>query len=326
MIRPAPNPEPAQGLGMKFTQMLRDRITLYRNRALMALMRKPAFVRLVMWAMKRRAKSAERVFFYRHTLPVRIMHWTNAIVLAIMLMSGLQIFNATPQLSWGQYTNFAHPLLSMNATQNNDGSLNGFTQVGPWTFNTTGVLGASMVNGQQAARGFPSWATIPGPQWLAMGRLWHFFFAWFFVINGLAFALYAWWTRHLRNDLLPTPADLKHLPQEIADHARLRFPKGDAARHYNALQKLTYFLVIFGLGPLVVLTGLTMSPTMDSALPLAWLFGGRQSARTIHFICAFSFLGFFIVHIVMVILSGTWNNIRSMITGRYAIEPEAKNG
>jgi thiosulfate reductase cytochrome b subunit len=159
-----------------------------------------------------------------------------------------------------------------------------------------------------------------------MGRLWHLFFAWLLVANGVAFALYAFAAGHFRRDLLPTKADLQHLPQEIADHARLRFPKGEAAKRYNALQKLTYFSVIFILGPFVVLTGLTMSPTIDSAFPqLLWLFGGRQSARTIHFICAFSFLGFFIVHIVMVVLSGTWNNIRSMITGRYAIEPAETN-
>jgi thiosulfate reductase cytochrome b subunit len=277
-----------------FVQKLRDRFYQYRNRALMALMRKPAFVRLVMWAMKRRAQAAARTVIYRHTLPVRLMHWTNAIVLAIMLMSGLQIFNATPALYWGNYSDFAHPILSFGAVQQDDGSLAGVTQIGSWKFNTTGVLGLSDVDGQPTQRGFPSWATLPGPQWLAMGRLWHFFFAWFFVINGIAFAAYAVWSGHFRRELLP---------------------------------KLTYFLVIFGLGPLVVLTGLTMSPTMDSAFPfLPWLFGGRQSARTIHFLCAFSFLGFFIIHIVMVVLSGTWNNIRSMITGRYAIEPEGGHG
>jgi thiosulfate reductase cytochrome b subunit len=275
------------------------------------------------WRARRRAAAVHRKLFYRHTLPIRFLHWTNAIVITIMFMSGLQIFNATPALYWGQASDFAHPILSFSATQNNDGSLSGFTQVGPWTFNTTGVLGASTVDGQQVYRGFPAWATIPGPQWLAMGRLWHFFFAWFFVLNGIAFVVYSLWSRHFQKELLPRPEDLKHLPQEIADHARLRFAKGEAAKHYNALQKLTYFLVIFGLGPLVVLTGLTMSPTMDSVLPLASLFGGRQTARTIHFLCAFSFLGFFIVHIVMVILSGTWNNIRSMITGQYAIEPAA---
>jgi thiosulfate reductase cytochrome b subunit len=105
------------------------------------------------------------------------------------------------------------------------------------------------------------------------------------------------------------------------EHLKLRFPKGEAARRYNALQKIAYFTVIFILGPLVVLTGLTMSPTMDAAFPfLPWIFGGRQSARTIHFVCAFSFVAFFLVHIIMVVLSGTWNNFRSMITGRYNIE------
>jgi len=199
------------------------------------------------------------------------------------------------------------------------------TQIGHWHFNTTGLFGASYESGQLAARGFPAWATLPGPQWLAMGRLWHFFFAWIFVINGIAFATYALVRRHAQKDLFPTRADIRHLGREILDHIRLRFPKGEAAKRYNALQKIAYFTVIFVIGPLVVLTGLTMSPTMDSVFPgLLWIFGGRQSARTIHFLCAFSFLGFFIIHIVMVVLSGTWNNLRSMITGWYAIDPDGR--
>jgi thiosulfate reductase cytochrome b subunit len=269
-----------------------------------------------------REKFKMREVLYRHTLPVRVMHWINAGVLVIMFMSGLQIFNAHPALYWGRTSDFDHPILSLTATQDAQGNVRGVTQIGDWHFDTTGVLGASNVDGQPAARGFPDWITLPGPQWLAMGRLWHLFFAWFLVANGAAFALYAFYSGHFRRDLLPTRTDLGHLPQEIADHARLRFPKGEAAKRYNALQKLTYFAVIFILGPLIVLTGLTMSPTIDAAFPqLLWIFGGRQTARTIHFICAFSFLGFFIIHIVMVVLSGTWNNIRSMITGRYAIEP-----
>ncbi|HEY1615657.1 MAG TPA: cytochrome b/b6 domain-containing protein [Rhizomicrobium sp.] len=261
--------------------------------------------------------------FYRHRLPVRLTHWFNAIVITIMLMSGLQIFNAHPALYLGKSSDFAHPLLSLQAMQDKDGQLRGITQLGPWYFDTTGVLGVSDASGTLATRGFPAWATLPGPQWLAMGRLWHLFFAWFFVLNGLIFALYAWRSGHLRRDLLPKRADIAHLGQEIADHARLRFPKGEAAKRYNALQKLTYFVVVFVLGPLAVLTGLTMSPTLDSALhPLLWIFGGRQTARTIHFLCAFSFLAFFVIHIVMVVLSGTWNNLRSMITGRFFLEPE----
>jgi len=266
------------------------------------------------------APDGPHYFFRRHTVLVRISHWINAGCLAFLLMSGLQIFNAHPALYWGKSSDFDHPVLSLTA-HDGDNGLVGTTQIGRWHFNTTGVLGASDVDGARMPRGFPAWATLPGPQWLAMGRLWHFAFAWLFVINGLLFLGYAIVLRHAGRDLLPTKTDLIHLPREILDHLRLKFPKGESAKRYNALQKLAYSFVIFVLGPLVVLTGLTMSPTMDATFPgLLWLFGGRQSARTIHFICAFSFLGFFIVHIVMVILSGTWNNLRSMITGQYAIE------
>ncbi|MFL5236272.1 MAG: cytochrome b/b6 domain-containing protein [Rhizomicrobium sp.] len=252
---------------------------------------------------------------------MRITHWLNAGVLLVMLMSGLQIFNAHPALYWGAQSDFAHPLLSFSAFQNSAGEVvRGITQIGSWQFNTTGILGASRMDGVLVARGFPAWATLPGPQWLAMGRVWHFFFAWLFVINGVLFALYAFTRGHIR-DLAPSAPDLRNLPHEIAEHVKLHFPKGEEAKRYNALQKVAYFTVIFLLGPLVVLTGLTMSPTMDAAFPfLPWMFGGRQSARTIHFICAFSFVAFFVVHIVMVVLSGTWNNLRSMITGRYLIE------
>jgi thiosulfate reductase cytochrome b subunit len=264
-----------------------------------------------------------RVPFYRHTLFVRATHWLNAGVLLVMLMSGLQIFNAHPALYWGAQSDFAHPLLAFSAFQNTAGQvMRGVTQIGHWQFDTTGVLGASRVDGVLTARGFPDWATLPGPQWLAMGRVWHFFFAWLFAINGLLFALYAFARGHIR-DLVPSGRDILSLPHEIVELAKLHFPKGGAAKRYNALQKLAYFSVIFILGPLVVLTGLTMSPTMDAAFPfLPRVFGGRQSARTIHFICAFSFVAFFLIHIAMVVLSGTWNNVRSMITGRYRIEAE----
>jgi len=262
-------------------------------------------------------------FFYRHRLLIRLTHWANAGILLVMLMSGLQIFNAHPALYIGNQSTFEHPIFSMVSEQTPDGKLKGYTWIFNTPYETTGVFGASEVDGIMQPRGFPSWATIPGPQWLAMGRLWHFFFAWLFVFNGALFAIWALSTRHLQNDLLPTKADIKHLPGEIVSHAKLKFAHDSRAKHYNAIQKLTYFLVIFGLGPLVVLTGLTMSPTMDAAFPfLPWMFGGRQTARTIHFLCAFSFLGFFIVHMIMVVLSGTWNNLRSMITGNYAIEKE----
>ena len=265
--------------------------------------------------------------FYRHTIPVRVLHWINAAVMLVMLMTGLQIFNAHPALYWGKSADFDHPVLSMAA----DGTADkywGVTTIGPWKFDTDGVFGVSGSGDERTVRGFPAWATIPSasPN-LAIGRLWHFAFAWILVFNGLAFFAYAFWSGHFQRELLPTRADLEHIPHEIVTHARLQFPKGAAAKHYNALQKTTYFIVLCILGPLIVLTGLTMSPTMDSAFPILLdVFGGRQSARTIHFIVAFSFLAFVIVHVVMVVLSGTWNNIRSMITGQYAIEEDRTDG
>jgi len=281
-----------------------------------------------LWVFGANAKpNSLHTFFYRHGLLVRATHWINAVILLFMLMSGLQIFNAHPALYIGAQSTFDHPLLSLTAATDSNGELRGVTQIGPWHFDTTGLFGASNMNGTRVARGFPSWATIPGPQWLALGRRYHFFFAWFFVANGFLFALWAFLSGHFGKELLPTASDIAHLPREIVDHARLRFAHDARAKSYNALQKLTYFLVIFGIAPLIVLTGLTMSPTMDSALPfLPWIFGGRQTARTIHFICAFLFLAFFVIHIVMVVLSGTWNNLRSMVTGRYAIESEGQDG
>ena len=264
--------------------------------------------------------------FYRHTIPVRALHWMNALCMLVMLMSGLQIFNAHPSLYWGNGADFDHPFVALTAAGTQD-NFHGVTRIGSWTFNTDGVLGASYHDGSKSVRGFPDWVTLPaGSPNLALGRLWHFAFAWLLVITGISYFGYVFASGHFRKELLPTKTDFAHLPREIADHARLRFARGEAAKHYNGIQRMTYFLVIFVLGPLIVLTGLTMSPTMDSAFPfLPWIFGGRQSARTIHFIVAFSFVAFFFVHIIMVILSGTWNNLRSMITGRYAIERDEKH-
>jgi thiosulfate reductase cytochrome b subunit len=155
-----------------------------------------------------------------------------------------------------------------------------------------------------------------------MGRRWHFFFAWLFLFNGLVYLLWSLFSGHLRRDLTPSTQELKHIGTSIWEHARLKFPKGDEAKRYNVLQKLAYLSIALILLPLMLLTGLAMSPGMDAAFPiLIDMFGGRQSARTIHFIAASGIVLFFLVHIVMVLLSGVWNNLRSMITGRYVIEP-----
>jgi thiosulfate reductase cytochrome b subunit len=266
----------------------------------------------------------KKVLVARHGALVRVTHWINALSLAFLLLSGLQIFNAHPALYWGQDSDFGHGWLAMGAYASG-GQLHGVTKVGSAMFDTTGVLGASKEHGVWTARGFPDWLTMPPQRFLALGRRWHFFFAWVFAINGAIFIASAVVSGHLRRDLAPTLDQLKprHVLQEIWDHLRLRFPKGEAARRYNVLQKLAYLAVLLVLLPLMVLTGMTMSPSLDAIFPfLVELFGGRQSARSIHFIVANLIVLFFLVHIVMVVLSGTWNNIRSMITGRYAIEVE----
>ena len=263
----------------------------------------------------------------RHSLTVRLSHWLNVLCMTVLLFSGLQIFNAHPALYWGQYGADSDPsFFSLEAVEQGD-ITRGVTRVGGLSFDTTGILGVSNVDGEPTARGFPAWITLPSYQDLATGRRWHFFFAWLFVVNGLIYLGYGLLTRHFRRDLLPTTDELApaHLAQEIVDHARLRFPKGEKARRYNALQKLTYLLVIFVALPLMIATGLTMSPGFDAFAPwLIDLFGGRQSARTLHFITASSLVAFVVVHVAMVLVSGVFNNMRSMITGRYAIQTEPK--
>jgi thiosulfate reductase cytochrome b subunit len=114
--------------------------------------------------------------------------------------------------------------------------------------------------------------------------------------------------------------------QDIKDHAHLKFPKGEAALRYNVLQKISYVTVIFVLLPLIILTGLTMSPAMDAAWPwLLDLFGGRASARSIHFIAAAAILAFIIVHLVMVVLAGPVNEIWSMISGRWRVTADGRD-
>jgi thiosulfate reductase cytochrome b subunit len=264
-----------------------------------------------------------RTLIYRHSVLVRITHWINVLCLTVLLMSGLQIFNAHPALYWGKYSDFAHPVLAMTAEQRGDTS-RGVTTVLGHRFDTTGVLGLSAdAQGHPWARGFPAWATLPGQQALAEGRLWHFFFAWLFVLNGAFYLLAGVFGGHVWRDLLPSGRQLRGLGHTIWEHVLFRFPKGAEARHYNVLQQLAYLVVVFGVLPFIVLAGLAMSPRMDAAFPwLLHLFGGRQSARTVHFILAWTLVAFVLVHVFMVLVSGVWNNIRSMITGRYAIKEE----
>lgn len=223
----------------------------------------------------------------RQKLATRATHWIWAVCLFFLLLSGLQIFNAHPALYLGDESGFTYE------------------------------------NAILEIEGFPAWLTIPSTQDLATGRVVHFFFAWILVVTLAAWLVASLRNRHLRKDLVPTVRDAKNLVPDIRDHLRLRFIH---AVRYSPLQKLAYGGVLFVLFPLIILTGLAMSPGMNAVLPwLPELFGGRQSARTIHFVVMVLLVSFFIVHMVMIVLAGPVNELRSIITGRYRLSPVPKN-
>ena len=189
----------------------------------------------------------------RHRLSTRLWHWTNAAVFFVMLMSGLMIFNAHPRLYWGAYgANFDPAWLEIGA---DDGR--GFLRIGGVELDTTGVLGAREVDGRLQRHAFPGWATIPSSYNLALARRWHLTFAWAFAAGFLAYGLWSIGNGHLRRDLLPRRAEVtpRHLWAEVRSHARLRFARGEAARRYNALQKLAYLAVVVVLIPVMIMTG-----------------------------------------------------------------------
>jgi Ni/Fe-hydrogenase b-type cytochrome subunit len=222
--------------------------------------------------------------FYRHRLSTRIWHWINAVTIFVMLMSGLMIFNAHPRLYWGHFgANFDAAWLELPR--------------------------------------FPGWATIPSTYNLSVARQWHLAFAWILAFGFLFYCLRSLWNGHFRDDVALSRAEVvpKHLWADIVKHAKFDFHSEDA--RYNPLQKITYSLILFIILPLVILTGLTMSPGIDAAWPwLADLLGGRQSARSIHFLCAGAIAAFIIIHLLLVLLAGPINEIRSMITGWFVVK------
>jgi thiosulfate reductase cytochrome b subunit len=268
------------------------------------------------------ASARDGESFYRHRLPVRLTHWINALCILFLLGSGLNIFNAHPRLYWGQYGADADtPFFSIEAVDRG-GQTYGVTQIGPWHVDTTGVLGSSRERGDYVARAWPDWITIPSFQDLADARHWHFLFAWLLALNGLAYLGWSLFSRHLQKDIVPTANDIRAVPRSLIDHVRLRHPTGEAAKHYNPLQRLAYLGIIV-LISLMVATGLTMSPGIDTVCPwLLDLFGGRQSARSIHFISASLIVLFIAVHLIEVVLAGPINEVRSILTGRYVVPKE----
>lgn len=258
----------------------------------------------------------------RHRLSTRIWHWVNALALLVLLMSGLMIFNAHPRLYWGEFgANFDHAWLEIGQRGNA-----GMLRIGTWQIDTTGWLGIwTDQDGVVRRRAIPYWATLPSRYSLADGRIWHLAFAWVLALSLLGYLLWSLVNGHLRRDVHITRKEWRpaHIWRDMKDHARLRFPTGAAALRYNVLQKLAYASVLFVLLPLMIVTGLAMSPGTDAWAPIVTeLFGGRQTARSIHFLCAWGLVGFFVVHIAMVVLAGPFNEIRSIITGKYRLPRE----
>lgn len=221
---------------------------------------------------------------WRHPATVRIAHWLNVVAVVVLLMSGLNILLAHPHLYWGLRSTFADPWISVPA--------------------------------------LPNWLLIPQGRNLAEARHWHFFFAWVFVLNGLAYLAYGVLSGRFGRRLWPTGADLKGFGHSVVEHARFRFPKDDEARAYNVLQKLTYVAMILIVLPMMLVTGLSMSPGFNAiGGVLLELMGGRQSARTLHFLSAGLIVAFIVVHVGLVIWTGFFNNMRAMVTGWFVIEP-----
>nr|WP_295667996.1 cytochrome b/b6 domain-containing protein [Sphingomonas sp.] len=225
---------------------------------------------------------------YRHRLTTRIWHWVNVVTIFIMIGSGLTILNGHPHLYWGPYgANFDQPWLNTPH--------------------------------------WPSYLTIPAGYNLAIARRWHLTFALVFGFGLLFLMVSSLLNKHFQRDLRVRVQELRPaaLLHDLKEHLAFRFhdPKNPSA--YNIFQKLSYVLVIFILIPLMIFTGLTMSPGMDAAWPwMLQLFGGRQSARSIHFIAASGLVGFIIVHLTLVILAGPINEVKSMITGRWDVPEE----
>lgn len=250
---------------------------------------------------------------YRYTVATRLAHWVWVLAFFALVSSGLQIFNAAPYLDASDNSNPARRVLSIGSPADGVGTTTLFGRA----FVTTGWLGWTDDGmGGTTARAFPGWLTIPSYQSLADGRRWHFFAAWMAVICWAAWLISSALKGNLR-DMVLRPSDLGKLWPMQAYYLRLR-AHPPPYRIYNPLQKAAYTLVAFVLAPLIVLTGLALSPGVDAiAQPLTWVFGGRQFARTWHFVLMLLLCGFFVVHVLQVATQGVVKHMRSMITGWY---------
>lgn len=258
---------------------------------------------------------------YRHSVSTRLTHWLGALALLILVMSGFQIFNAAPYLDASDKSlpaDSQHHVLAIESRQDPQTHAPvGYVQILGHSITTTGLLGyTDNGDGSQTARAFPAWITLPGYQALADGRRWHLFFGWLLSIAGIWYLAAGVASGKFKKVIIRKDDLPKLLPMQLY-YLHLRKTPPPYAE-YNPLQKMAYTLVIFVFAPLIILSGLALSPGVDSLLmPITAVFGGRQFARLWHFILTFALIGFTLVHLTMVFTQGAYNNIRSMITGWY---------
>lgn len=257
----------------------------------------------------RRSKEPHDVV-YRHGRIVRVTHWLNALAIFALLITGFGITQLHEPLYWG------------DAGQD-------WGDVGQEINGPGGDAYPAIAKAPEFPSGAGSSPWIEEALASAQAYLQtpmrvrdHIMFAWLFLFNGLVYLIAGFLSGRFRTLLRPSWRELswRKIGHDLWNHARLRFPKGDEARSYNLIQKYTYLIMIFGVLPLQLLSGLALLPWVDAGFP--WykdLFFGRQSARTIHFSASLLILAFIMVHLAMVLLSGFGHNMRSMITGWYKV-------
>ena len=215
----------------------------------------------------------------RHALSTRLWHWLNLLCVVVLFMSGLTISNAHRRLYWGDW---------------------GFEASQAWLM----------------VPRFPDWMTIPRYYSLAVARDWHILMAWPFALGLLFMWIAMMVNRHFKRDIVTKRREWRPsaIWRDVVEHLKLNFDHHEGK--YNFLQKLAYGLVLGVFLPMMIFTGISISPGMEPTFGwLVDLLGGRQSARSLHFIFAFAIAGFFIVHVLLVILSGPIRQMQDMITG-----------